>query len=177
MKSLLISLAILVPLAACKTDDVATPVELQTIATLNEQEAAALAAGDEAGAAAAASQRGALETSIAERAVGGVIDTIDAFVPVPLQPWRNQLAGLGALLLFKRPRKHIVAGVKQLAKADFKDFGKSTLKAVGLLHSEGSPVSVLQVAAASARKAGDTDLADAIDALIAQKAASVTPTA
>ncbi len=94
-------------------------------------------------------------------------DTIDAFIPIPLQPWKTQLSMLGALLAFRRPRQHLGRGVRSLTRLDGKELGASVLRSVGLLHSSGDPVEVMRGAASAARKRGDEAQALKIEEAIA----------
>ncbi len=160
----------------CSTTAVATLEEQVVSATLAEQLAAAEAAGDQAEIDRITALIAQHNTNIAERAVGGFIDVIDPWVPAPLQPFKEVLAGFGALALFKRPRKHLIKGVKSLAKLDVKDAGASALKSIGLFHSSGESLAVLRVASTNARKEGYLNRADAINALIASLEASPTTT-
>lgn len=124
--TLLLAIALL-GAVSCSTGDVATPDEAARVeefkaheAALEAQRAQAETPADVAAIESAIeetqAQRAALETSIAERAVGGIIDTIDAFIPIPLQPWKTQLSMLGALLAFRRPRQHLGRGVRSLTR-------------------------------------------------------------
>lgn len=162
----------------CSTTAVATPEEQVISATLAEQLDAAEVAGDQAEVDRISALIAQHDTNIAERAVGGFIDAIDPWVPVPLQPFKEVLAGVGALALFKRPRKHLITGLKSLVKLDVKDAGASALKSIGLFHSSGESLAVLRVAATNARKEGRDARANEIDALIASLEASpASPTA
>ena len=138
--------------SACKATDYATAEETAQMAELREQ-------GDEAGLA-------ALEDSIAERTVGGVVDLIDSFVPAPLEPFKGWLVGLGAMVAFKRPRKRLKQAIKSAASLNFKEAGMDLMKTVGLKHSSDDPKVLMEAAAKVAEASGDTDSATRIRSTI-----------
>lgn len=173
MKKLLLILALCAVPAACNVLDSATPEEKAKIAALEQAEADALAAGDEGAAAAAAGERGQLETSIGKRAISWVIDTIDAFVPIPLAPFKEEIASFFVLMIFKRPRKHVIAGLKAIAKLDPKEAAMSFMRTFGLKHSNEKARDVAAAAIKLARKEGAEELAIQFEAVLAKLDAAI----
>ena len=167
MKKLLLILALCAIPVGCRASDSATPSEQQEIAELEETRDAALAAGDAEAAAAADAELGRLEGNIAERAVGWVFDLVQPFVPIPLAPFKKEIVGFGVLLAFKRSRKHILAGLKAITKADPKEVGLSILRTFGLKHSNESPRAVILAGIKLAKAEGDADLVAAMEAALA----------
>lgn len=168
MKRLLLILALCAIPVGCKAADSATPSEQQEITALEEERDAALAAGDQAAADAAAAELGRLEGNIAERAVGWVFDLVQPFVPIPLAPFKKEIVGFGVLLAFKRSRRHMIAGLKAIAKADPKEVGLSILRTFGLKHSNEDPRSVILAGIKLAKKNGDAELVAAMEAGLAK---------
>lgn len=177
MKKLLLILALCAVPAACSITDSATPEEQAEIAALEQAEADALAAGDTEAADAAAAERGQLETNIGKRAIGWVIDTLDAFVPVPLEPFKEEISSFFVLMLFKRPRRHVIAGLKAIAKGDPKEVGLSILRTFGLKHSNEDPRAVTLAAIKLARKNGDEELAALLEEALAKLDAAIAAAA
>ena len=150
---------------ACSTTSVATP-----------EEAAARSEAVEAGDQDAVD---AIDRSIAERAVGGVVGLVDPFIPAPLQPFVPLLA----TLFFKRVRRTTVKSLKEIGNVaknaitgDFKEAGsaigqavESTLSIVGFKDSRNDTADDLQAWADSVRATNPT-LAEDIEAKIAADA-------
>lgn len=167
MKQLMI-VSLLALLPACKADDYTTPDERQRIDTLEEQ-------GDQAGA-------DAIRQGVAERTVGSVVDSVSPFIPVPLRPFTPLLAGL----FFKRPRrllgnaakktgtavKDLVTGNPAASGAAVGDAVGDVLSLVGLRDSRNDTADDLKAWAELERAAGNTAMADAIEAKIVSDAAA-----
>ena len=123
----------------------------------------------------------AIDRSIAERAVGGIVGIIDPFIPAPIQPFVPLLA----TLFFKRVRRTAVKSLKDVGtvasnaiKGDFKQAGTavgdaidSTLSIVGLKDSRNDTAEDLQAWADSVR-ATNPSLAVSIEAKIAELTAT-----
>lgn len=145
----LVPMLLALPLGACSTMNHQTPLEADQREQIVAAIEAAEAAGNEDEVQRLEAILGQHDTSVAERAVGGVIDAIDPWVPAPLQPFKEVLAAAGALALFKRPRKHLVNGVKAVGRLNLKDAGADVLKAVGMLHSTGASAAAAEEESAS----------------------------
>ncbi len=162
-----------------------TPEELARYTQLESDRDAALMAGDDDGAAVADAEMKEMDTTVAERAVGGFIKMIDPYIPIPLEVF----TGLIATLAFPRVRRTAVKTIKAAV-----DVAKNTIKGdiskagtaigdlvvtagsvVGWADSRNATEDDLATWAADARTAGDTDLAAKIDARIAAMAAGSVP--
>lgn len=165
MKRYLIPLLLAIVFApACKINDVATPEELLTIEQA-ETPAELVAA----------------ERSVAERAVGQVVDVMDPFIPVPVRPFVPLLA----TLLFGRVRRTVAKSLtdvgtvaKKSLTGDYKGAGQaignavdSALSIVGLKDSRNDTGDDLQAMLDAANAAGHTTLATNLEEVIAARAA------
>ncbi len=179
MKTYLVSIALAatMSISSCQLLSSLTASESAQIAALEVEVEDAVAVGDMEAAQAAADKLATLEADIGERAMGVAVDFIDPFVPVPLQPFKEWIIGLGGMMMFKRPRKRLRDAAKSLMRLDLKGVMGQTLAAVGLKHSSSDPIAIMKGAAAQARKAGDVKGAIAIQEAIGLMQAAATKAA
>jgi hypothetical protein len=170
MKQLLLVAVLALAAPACNVMDRATPEEVQTIEDLREENTPESNA-----------EADALEKSIAERAVRGIVKFIDPLIPVPLEVFTPMVA----MLAFKRVRRTTVKSIKTVAssvahtaKGDWSQAGKAlgdgvndVLAIVGARDSRNDTADDLADWAEEVRVT-DPTLAAAIDAKIAEMAAT-----